>query len=125
MTFDANFIFSEADHRLIRAGLADDQYDTKNYVVFQKTPSASEQDRRLGLDGPHFEINEQSLSGYEVITFVHLFDNRLVVGLKEGFSASFTEVCVNLRTLEGITEFAETLRLIFGTQFEDHRSTVG
>lgn len=58
-------VFSEENASYV--GFAEDVSGT-SYAMFSITDAPDAQDRRLGLDGLHFEVNDQANGGYDLIT---------------------------------------------------------
>jgi hypothetical protein len=54
-----------------------DKADTpRHYVLFRKSLAADAQDIRMGLDGLHLEIDDQSRSAYRAIARIDLREDR-------------------------------------------------
>ena len=117
MHFTANFLFTESDPALSKAGLADDQLETQQYVLFQRSLKPSEQDRRLGHDQPHVEAGDQSASAYGCVSAVQLVGQQLKVQLDPPLDGVGSSLVITLGTEDGLPELIETLALIFGPRF--------
>ena len=117
MNFTAHFLFTESDPTLAKAGLADDQFETQEYVLFQRSLKPSEQDLRLGHDQPHVEVSDQSASAYGSFSAVQLSGQQLKVELDPPLEGVGSSVIVTLGTEDGLPELIDTLTLIFGPRF--------
>jgi hypothetical protein len=62
--FGAGFVHLQQDEFVAMVGLADDEFDTTQYIIIQRTLQASEQDRALKQDGVHLEVCDQIRSRY-------------------------------------------------------------
>lgn len=83
-TFKAGFITCQEADGVIMVGFADDQFATSEYVLLQRTLAPKEQDRKLGLDGVHIEVDGPDNSGYDGIELIRLnrTDAEIVIGPK-------------------------------------------
>lgn len=117
MKFTARFLFTESDSSIAKAGLADDQFDTQQYILFQRSLIPSEQDRLLGHDQPHVEVSDQSVSAYGAVSAVQLAGLQLKVDLDPPLFEVGSSVVVSVGTEDGLPELIEMLRLIFGPRF--------
>lgn len=117
MNFVANFLFTENDSIIASAGLADDEFDTKQYILFRRSLRPSEQDCRLGHDQPHVEVNDQSASAYGVVASVQLAGLQLMIDFEPPLKGVGSSVVVTLATKDGLPELAKMLTLIFGSRF--------
>lgn len=64
--FHANCISIEKKEFCLQIGFADCEYDTSDYLMFQRGHSFDEQDQRLGMANVYVERNDQVFT----ITFV-------------------------------------------------------
>src|SRR6202012_1826770 len=81
--FTASYIHSEDMGDYILVGLADQQFDTKEYLAFQRAHEFDEQDVRLGMNAVHVERNDQGFSGYGGMRSVVLFPDHLHIAFDE------------------------------------------
>ena len=123
MNFTANFLFSDSDEVSVTAGLADDQFDTKQYILFERNLRPSEQDQRLGHDQPRFELNDQYLSAYGDIESVRLDQEYLDVTFKTPPKFGLKTLAVRIGNGNGIDALADGLKKIFGECFVDCRTS--
>jgi hypothetical protein len=82
-SFEATCMHAEDMGDYLLVGLADQKYDTVDYLTFQRAHEFDEQDVRLGMDAVHVERNGQGYSGYGGIRSVRLFPDRLQVDFDE------------------------------------------
>lgn len=71
-TFTAAFVFAEESAETFRAGMADAQFETSRYVLFERLRRPSAQDIKFGFEAPHLEIDDQGYSGYTLVDSVIL-----------------------------------------------------
>lgn len=123
--FVARFCYSGVDYGVLMAGLADDQFDTKKYLLFQRARTVTKQDIEQGHDCVHVTLNGGFASSYGGIESISLFAKELQVifdqdaasalGVPRHFSVEF-DSC-----LEGLDEFCVMLKEMFESFF-DQRS---
>ena len=123
--FTAGFSYAQDDGLLQMAGLANDQFKTKQYLLLQKTVHPSDQDRRLGQDQVHITLNDQEHSTYGGIVQVLLNRDSLALrlipkashelGTQEDLMVGFAP------DLPGLTCLSEVLRAMLSSSFHDQR----
>ena len=123
--FTADFSYVQDDGSVQMAGLADDQFKTKQCVLLQKTIRPSAQDRRVGQDQVHITVNDQEHSAYGGIKQVLLNRDNLVIrlspktsqelGTEEQFTVAFAP------NLPGLDRLSDSLRAMLATSFFDQR----
>lgn len=64
-------------------GFADYEFQTKHYLMLQRSFEDDEQDIRLGLHTYHVEIDDQRQSCYGGITLFQLLRNRALVSFSQ------------------------------------------
>lgn len=79
--FSAQFSYAGEDNGVLMAGLADDQYETEKYVLFQKALMPSREDIELGQDALHVTLSGKS--AYNGIEFVRLMAGELRIGFDQ------------------------------------------
>lgn len=79
--FDATHIFCEDDDYMIMLGFADDELEPNKFVILQQSRSYDDQDRELGMDKLHIQVEDQSRSQYGGITAVNVTKNRVTLSL--------------------------------------------
>ncbi|AEI42855.1 Imm10 family immunity protein [Paenibacillus mucilaginosus] len=62
----AQFIYSNVDEdaEVVLVGFADQEFETKEYILLQRSTVSDDQDKALGLDKVHITINGEECSGY-------------------------------------------------------------
>jgi hypothetical protein len=72
----ANFLYGgvDEDSNVLMVGFADDEFDTKEYILLQKTLVPDQKDKELGLDKVH-EYNDQSRSTYAGILNIVMYND--------------------------------------------------
>ena len=91
--FTAKMVYASKEEGYYLVGFADDEYETKEYVLLQKAFDFDEQDITLGMDGEYIEINGQENSGYKCCCSAVLSDASFVVKLEPG-AGNFDEVMI-------------------------------
>lgn len=79
--FLARFCFTKTDETSFKAGLADDEFNTSRYILFERQKEPDAQDMKLGFDAPHLEIDDQKNSGYGLVERVEITSSMLTVHL--------------------------------------------
>lgn len=87
--FNCKFIYSNIDNDIIMVGFADQEYDTKKYILLQKKLQPSKKDIEAKMNGIHFEYCDQIHSGYDCIDEIHVSLNAIVFYLSTEFANSF------------------------------------
>ena len=84
-TLNANFLYAHIDEEIdvLMVGFADDEFDTQEYVLLQKTLNPSEDDVESGFDKVHITYNNELQSLYGGITKCYFTCNHIVITLNE------------------------------------------
>lgn len=116
--FIAGFAYAGESDGVLMAGLADDQHETVNYLLFQRAVDPGAQDVELGQDEVYVTLNGGTSSCYGGIESISLVSNGLKVrvdsstaetlGTEQDFVVSFDH------RLEGLDAFS----LMLGRMFE-------
>jgi hypothetical protein len=82
---NANFLYAQIDEEtdVIMIGFADNEFDTKDYILLQKTLNPSEEDVEAGFDEVHIIYNDESQSLYGGISKFYFTPNRVEITLNE------------------------------------------
>jgi hypothetical protein len=77
----ANFLYGgvDEDSDVLMVGFADDEFDTKEYILLQKTLVPGQKDKELGLDKVHIEYNDQSRSTYAGILNIVMYNDGIEI----------------------------------------------
>jgi len=118
MEFTAHYVACQIRDNVALLGFADDQSNTTQYVLLQRDLEPSHQDRELGHDNFHIEINGQQYSGYGGIASARLQGSRLVLQLDPQTAADISvdnviEITL-LVPMEQLKELIKQLRLLLG-----------
>jgi hypothetical protein len=114
----ANFIFSGIEDDVIMIGFADDEFDTKEHLLLQKSLEFDEQDKTLGQDKVHITYIDELYSAYGGVQKVILKSNSVEIQL----SASTAKVLQTEEQIEillaqqgtsNIEELKHYLQLMF------------
>jgi hypothetical protein len=62
-------------------GFADDEFNTNEYVLLQRTLQPDEQDRSLRLDGVHLQVDSPDQSGYDSIKNIRVTPSGIRIEL--------------------------------------------
>ncbi|MEG2804175.1 Imm10 family immunity protein [Stenotrophomonas sp.] len=79
--FTAAFIHVSAEDGVLLAGLADQEHDTRHYLLLQKAEQPDAQDVALGLDGVHVSLHAQARAAYGGIQSAQLSATALSLHL--------------------------------------------
>ncbi|MBB3114158.1 hypothetical protein FHS18_006276 [Paenibacillus phyllosphaerae] len=84
-TQTAQFLYSNCDEEIdvILVGFADQEFETKEYILLQRSLESDDRDKALGLDKVHLTINGEECSGYCDIKELLLRSNSLEIILDE------------------------------------------
>ena len=118
MRFTASCITWQNENGVAVLGFADDELNTTRYVLLQRTLEPDQQDRSLGQDRVHIEVNDQSQSAYGDIEEAQLrtegvtfrFDPTTAAKVSHGEAI---EIAFEV-TAPKLQEMAEQLRLLIG-----------
>lgn len=81
--FEAKCVVTEpADGEFHLVGFADQEFDTRFYLMLQRALEHDEQDRALGMDTYHVEWCDQGMSGYGGISRLLLCPNGVEVSFE-------------------------------------------
>ena len=80
---EADHVYSFDDEDMVMVGFADDRVNPSRYVILQKSKTCAEQDRQLGLDQIHIEVEDQSRSTYGGIKSINLEDDQLIIAITQ------------------------------------------
>jgi hypothetical protein len=81
--FKAEFVYTQNVDELIVVGFADKQFETKEYVLLQRSLFATEQDKQFGFDNVHITFFDQARFRYRGIQLINLNKDSLEIHLKE------------------------------------------
>ena len=119
--FVAHFVYSDSDGNSVKAGLADAQYDTTRYILFERLKEPTEQDLKFEMELPYVEIDDQGQSGYGVVERIVLKKKVLSVWFSEegsrtmGLETREFEVAFH-QDLE-MNDFEKAMAWIFADKF--------
>ncbi|HEX8954919.1 MAG TPA: Imm10 family immunity protein [Burkholderiaceae bacterium] len=80
---EARHVHIEDDGEILTMGFSDDQFAPRKYVLLQKALKPDEQERKLGLDKIHIEVQDQGRSGYGGVSSIRYSPSRLLIELSE------------------------------------------
>lgn len=82
---NAKFLYAQIDEEIdvLMIGFADDEFDTQEYILLQKTLNPSEEDFEAGFDKIHITYNDESQSLYDGILKFYFTRNRIEITLNE------------------------------------------
>jgi hypothetical protein len=90
---NASHVFLQDDGEIIMLGFADDEFEPSKFVMIQKNHQYDDQDRKLGMDKIHIQVEDQSRSSYGGITKVEI-DNGVI-------KVSLSSSCKKILSVEG------------------------
>jgi hypothetical protein len=113
-SFWAGFAYSENNGEVELAGLADDQFDTLDYILFQKDLNPSDEDVAMGHDQVHVTLGNGGGSVYGGVERIEVFEDRIAFVFDEPSSKKLDivgEVVVYLNEgLENVHDFIQALQ---------------
>ena len=118
MKFHASRITCQVEDGVAVLGFADDDTNMTQYLLLQRTLQPDPQDRRLGMDKVHFELNSQIKSAYGTVEEAQLRKQGVVFRLDPATAAKVSDgetidVAIDLSAGK-MKELAEQLRLLIG-----------
>jgi len=97
--FDASYVFVQDDGYMVMVGFADDEREPSRFVLLQKVKEYDEQDRRLGMDKIHLQVEDESRALYGGIRSISKKGGRLLIELESEAEAALQtegEIDINL-----------------------------
>jgi hypothetical protein len=87
-TLNANFLYSQVNNDIdvLIIGFADDEFDTEEYVLLQRSLNPTNEDKELGYDKVHITYNDESQSLYGGIKKFFLKRNLIEITLEQEVS---------------------------------------
>ncbi|MCZ8518493.1 MULTISPECIES: Imm10 family immunity protein [Paenibacillus] len=81
----AHFLYSNFDEEMevVLVGFADQEFETKEYILLQRSTESDDQDKALGLDKVHITINGEDCSDYCDIKEIILRSDSLEIILDD------------------------------------------
>ncbi|WP_206425332.1 Imm10 family immunity protein [Staphylospora marina] len=73
----------DEDLEVMMFGLADDPFDTMEYILFERSLEHDEQDIKLGLDRVYVEVGDQSRSSYGGIEEIAIGKNKVTIRVND------------------------------------------
>jgi hypothetical protein len=118
MKFHASRITCLVEDGVAMLGFADDDINTTHYLLLQRTLEPNPEDRRLGMDQVHVELNSQIQSAYGNVEEARLRKRGVVFRLDPATAAKVSDgeaidVTIDM-TPEKMKEVADQLRLLIG-----------
>lgn len=118
MMLRANCVTCQTQDDVAMLAFADDEFNTTQYVMLQKGLKPSQQDRTLGLDNLHIEVNSQDQSGYGSVETALLEKDRLVLNLDPKAAAAMSvdaTIEISFRVpMEKLKQISDQLRSLLG-----------
>jgi hypothetical protein len=114
----ANFLYSNFDEEIdvVLVGFADDEFDTNEYLLLQKSMKSDEQDKALGLDKVHITYKDDMCSAYGVVEKLILKSSSVEIFLDFDTSKELqianhliVEFPINLKDAHGIKQHLEMM----------------
>ena len=88
-SFTSNCVTFQNADGVVMVGFADDEFNTNEYVLLQRTLQPDEQDRSLGLDGVHLQVDSPDQSGYDCIKRIRVTRSEIQIELKPEAQSAF------------------------------------
>ena len=118
MRFTASCITWQNENGVVLLGFADDEFNTTQYLLLQRTLGPDQQDRDLGMDRLYIELNDQARSAYGTVEEARLRMQGVTFRLDQATAATVSngesiEIAFDV-TAARLQEMAEQLRLLTG-----------
>ena len=81
--FDATHIFVQDDGHMVMIGFADDEFEPTRFVILQKAHKYDDQDKKMGMDKIHIQVEDESRSKYGGINAVTVSEDLIRVSLSD------------------------------------------
>lgn len=81
--FNATHIFAQDDGYVTMIGFADDEFEPSKFVILQKANVYDEQDKKMGMDKIHVQIEDESRSKYGGINAVQVSGDLISISLSD------------------------------------------
>ena len=106
--FDAAHIFAQDDGYMLMIGLADNELEPSKFVILQKTHEYDDQDKQMGMDKIHIQVEDESRSQYGGINAIQVTDEVIRIALSdEARSALSVDGDIEVAVLKGHPDFEE------------------
>jgi hypothetical protein len=79
---NAGFVYTQDDGEVVMVGFADEEYNTKEYVLLQRILNPSQEDKQHREDEVHIEVNDQRHSGYGGVRAIRLTRDSVTILLE-------------------------------------------
>jgi hypothetical protein len=76
---NAGYVYTQNDGEVAIVGFADQQHETKAYVLLQRTLHPSSDDIRRGWDDVHITVDDQARSAYGGVKRITLLEKRVLI----------------------------------------------
>jgi len=125
MEFEATCIGIVEEHGAIVVGFADNELAPSQYILIQRALEPDKQDRELGHDRIHLEVNDPSKSGYCDLEQAVLSQTRLIVRLTQESTRSFgIDDLIDIRLAVPKEQFA-AIKSACRKLFDEQRFRIG
>lgn len=81
--FDATHIFAQDDGYMVMIGFANDELEPTKFVILQKAHEYDDQDKKMGMDKIHIQVEDESRSKYGGIEAVDISEGMIRVLLSD------------------------------------------
>lgn len=81
--FDASHIFFQDDGCAVIIGFADDEFEPSRFIILQKAHKYDDQDRKMGMDKIHIQVESESRSKYGGIEAVQVSNGVIRISLSD------------------------------------------
>ncbi len=118
MTLTLPFVTVQNEYGVALLGFADEQFNTTQYLLLQRTLEPDDQDRALGQDRVHIELNDRS--AYGDVEEARLENGRLVLRLDPLTASQISggeTIEVAFGESMGLDIIATQLRVLIGGKF--------
>ena len=81
--FDAIHVFTQDDGCMVMIGLADDELEPSRYVLLQRAHEYDAQDKKMGMDKIHIQVEDESRSLYGGINAIQVDNGAIRFSLSD------------------------------------------
>lgn len=118
-SFNARCVTVQNDNGVVMVGFADDEFETTEYLLFQRTLEPDAQDCELGQDKIHVQLDSPDQSGYGGVERIQLVGSTVTVDLNPAMSELLGTATIEVNLTEASVDYEvlkEHLSLVVGDE---------
>jgi hypothetical protein len=125
--FTSNFAYANIEENVITVGFADNEFETKEYILLQKNISPDKQEIELGHDKIYIEYKDQLYSNYGGIEEIVLNNKNIKIRIDDKTSnilkVTVYNIEFNINNLDTIRDYLKKMLKNDDVIFKDN--TIG